>query len=97
MKLIMAALAILATSAEAQTNCAPRARVIERLADQYGESRHGIGLAANRTGIAEIYVNDTSGTWSVVVTLPSGMACMVITGTNYSATTGAPVAQGDPL
>jgi hypothetical protein len=46
--------------AEAQANiCAPRDAVMERLASQYGETRQGIGLAANNADAEEFASAET--------------------------------------
>ena len=74
----------LVTPADAQTRaCAPRERVIERLADRYGETRHTIGLAANNA-IMETFANLETGTWTIIVTLPSGITCLVASGQAFS-------------
>ena len=68
-----------AHSAQAQTNCAERTRVVDRLANQYGESRQSVGVAANNS-VVEVYANDGTGSWSIVVTMPDGRACLVASG-----------------
>lgn len=71
---------IAGTPAAAQTRqCAERERVVERLAGTYGESRQSIGLAANNQ-VMEVFANLESGSWTVTVTLPSGMTCLVASG-----------------
>ncbi len=71
---------ILATGhAFAQQQCADRALVIERLADRYGESRQSIGLGANNS-VIEVFASDETGTWTITVTNPAGMTCLVASG-----------------
>lgn len=60
-------------------NCAERERVVERLSDTYGESRQSIGLAANNQ-VMEVFANLESGSWTVTVTLPSGITCLIASG-----------------
>ena len=60
-------------------NCADRAKVVARLAEGYGESRQAIGLGANNQ-VVETFANLESGTWTVTVTLPNGMTCLVASG-----------------
>ena len=72
----------LASVAEAQgnpRNCAPRDRVIERLATGYGETRQSIGLGANNA-VVEVFASTESGTWTIIVTTTSGLSCMVASG-----------------
>ena len=69
-----------AQSAQAQQrNCAPHAVVLERLADGYGESRQSIALGSNNT-VVETFANTDSGTWTITVTQPGGLTCLVAHG-----------------
>jgi hypothetical protein len=68
------------TPAQAQSNqCATREQVVERLGEKYGETRQSIGLGAN-TGVVEIFASDETGTWTIIITMPSGLACLVASG-----------------
>ena len=64
--------------------CAPREEVIKRLTQTYGETRQGIGIA-RRGAVMEIYASDQSGSWTITVTLPDGMTCLVASGQAYEA------------
>lgn len=76
-------LALGATQVSAQTgNCAPREMVIEQLADTYGESRQSIGLGGQGQ-VVETFASIETGTWTITVTLPSGMTCLVASGQAY--------------
>lgn len=79
--------ALAAAGAEAQTarNCAERASVVERLAEGYGETRQSIGLGANNS-IVEVFASIETGTWTITVTTPAGMTCLVATGQAFEAT-----------
>ena len=83
-KLILAAAAVsfLAFPAFAQSNCAPREMVVARLATGYGETRQGLGLGSGGQ-VVEIYASLDTGTWTITVTLPSGMTCLVASGEGY--------------
>lgn len=65
--------------AEAQQQCADRALVIEHLADTYGESRQSIGLGTNNS-VIEVFASEETGTWTITVTNPSGLTCLVASG-----------------
>ena len=82
------------TSARAQTNCADRAMVVERLAAKYGESRRSVGMAANNS-VVEVYANDGTGSWSIVVTTPNGQSCLVASGMAYEPVAEANLAPGN--
>jgi len=87
---------VLATHAsQAQTaNCGDRTKVVERLASKYGEVRQSMGLAQNN-GVLEVFASPDSGTWTIVITLPSGMTCLVAAGEAFEAVEDAPRATGD--
>jgi hypothetical protein len=62
-----------------QANCGQRSMVVERLQTKYGETRRSVGLAPNN-GVVETYASAESGTWTIVITLPNGMTCLVASG-----------------
>lgn len=75
---------ILNTPAEAQqSRCAERQKVLDQITEKYGESRRGMGLAQNQ-GIVEMYASDETGTWTILLTLPNGMTCLVASGSDYA-------------
>jgi hypothetical protein len=80
---VTAALASIAmTQAQAQApQCAPRAGVIEWLADDYAESRHVMAMGAN--GIVEMFGNVETGTLTLTITRPDGLTCIVASGGNF--------------
>jgi hypothetical protein len=59
--------------------CAPRDDVIARLADRYGETRQSIGLGSNNM-MMELYASHDTGTWTIAVTRPDGLTCLVASG-----------------
>lgn len=63
-------------------NCAPRDAVIDRLAEGYGETRQSIGLGANNA-VVEVFASDETGTWTITVTTPNGLTCLVASGQSY--------------
>ena len=65
--------------AQQARNCAPHAVVLERLADGYGESRQAIALGADNT-VVETFANIDSGSWTITVTQPGGLTCLVAHG-----------------
>jgi hypothetical protein len=89
--LILAAHAALAQGAQ----CAPRDTVTAALGGKYGETRRGIGLAG-QGAVMEVYAADATGTWTILMTLPNGMSCMIASGQGYEAITEDLPAAGDP-
>lgn len=76
---------ILATEvADAQSAppCGQRIAVIERLTTSYGETRQGIGLAANNA-VMEVFASAKTGSWTIILTMANGMTCMIAAGENY--------------
>lgn len=64
---------------QANRNCAPRQIVLERLATKYGETRQSIGLGANNA-VVEIFASTDTGSWTITVTTPEGLTCLVASG-----------------
>lgn len=71
-------------SAQARMVCGERGKIIEHLKAKYGETRRSIGLAEGQ-GIFEVYASDESGTWTIVLTQPSGKTCLMAAGEAYQA------------
>ncbi len=67
------------------TNCAPRHVVLEKLSDQYGESRQSIGIDA-RNVVLEVFASDKTGTWTIIMTASDGMTCVVGSGEAFEST-----------
>lgn len=86
-----------ASSLDAQSrNCAPRDAVLERLADGYGESRQSIGMGANGA-VVEVFANLESGSWTITVTNPHGIACLVASGQSFENLSEALPSKGDDI
>lgn len=79
-------LLIFAAQAFGQTprQCGPRDNVVALLGERYGESRQSIGLAG-RGQVMEVFASLETGTWTITVTLPNGMTCLVASGQSYEA------------
>ena len=85
-------------AAQAQSGwaaCSARDKVIAALVSKYGETRHGIGLAANNT-VMEVFASDRTGTWTIAVTMPSGVTCLVASGSGYEDVVELLPVPGDP-
>ena len=80
----IAAMAAAAPQAYAQSspNCAPREVLAGKLFDKYGEERTAGGLqSANR--LVEIFSSAATGSFTILITLPSGQSCVVFAGENW--------------
>ncbi|MBY6067573.1 hypothetical protein KUW17_12525 [Leisingera aquaemixtae] len=81
--LALAAFAMAAAPAAAQSrNCAPRDIVVKRLAEKYGESRQSIGMGQQGM-VMETFASADTGSWTITVTTPNGMTCLVASGQSY--------------
>lgn len=74
-------------------NCAPRDAVLARLASQYGETRQSIGLGANNE-MVEVFASAETGTWSITVTAPGGLTCLVASGQAFEEVAEVKPAKG---
>lgn len=72
--------AFLPISAHA-ASCAPKALIEEALGTQFGEAAFAMGLAVGN--IVKFFSNPQSGSWTVVVVRPDGIACVVAQGENF--------------
>ncbi len=58
--------------------CTKRENLLSALNSQYREHRQAIGLIS-RNGVLEVFASE-KGTWTVFVTNPKGMSCVVASG-----------------
>lgn len=77
--LALSVAALPATAQTSQRNCAAREAVLDRLATSFGEARQSIGLAQNNA-VVETFASEETGSWTITVTLPSGLTCLVASG-----------------
>lgn len=80
--------------AQQSRNCGPRELVVTRLAEGYGETRQSMGLGANNA-VIEVFASDESGTWTIIVTTPNGMTCLVASGQAFEELAEALPAKGN--
>lgn len=75
--------------AQNQRNCAPRDVVLQRLEQDYGETRQSIGLAS-RGAMIETHASRETGTWTITVTMPNGITCLIASGQSFEALVDGP-------
>ncbi|WP_298296173.1 hypothetical protein [uncultured Litoreibacter sp.] len=84
------------TMAQSNNRCAERQVVLDRLSGKFGEARQSIGMAPNNT-VVEMFASAASGTWTITVTHPNGVTCMVAAGTAFEQVDEElPASLGDP-
>lgn len=74
--MIAVACLVLATPAAAQDQCHPRAVLMEQLADRWGEALISIALTPSGQ-LVETWANTETGTWTLTVTPPGGLTCVI--------------------
>lgn len=81
------------TQAQAPRNCAPRASVVTRLAERYGETRQSVGIGSNNA-MVEVFASEETGSWTILVTMPTGVSCLVASGQSFEEVAEALPAKG---
>jgi len=76
--------------------CGSRDQVSALLSDRYGETRRALGLAGE-AAVMELYASDTTGTWTITLTLPDGRMCLMASGAGYEAVTEERPARGERI
>ena len=87
-------LAATQTQAQPSAKCAPHDRVTAHLAENYNEHRHMLGLTADNI-VLELFVAPATGTWTMTITHPDGITCLIASGTDADLTV-TPSADFDP-
>lgn len=70
-------------------NCAPRHVIVARLEEGYGETRQSIGLGGNNS-LMELFASAETGTWTIALTLPNGLTCLMASGQAFETTPNSP-------
>ncbi len=71
------------TASAAPQACAKRTDAVTHLASKYEEAPVAIGIA-NNGGVLEVLSSD-KGSWTILVTMPNGVSCMLATGQSWEA------------
>lgn len=96
--LAAAATLIVAQPAASQGRlCGQRDQVVEQLKSVHGEYRQNVGLQPNAR-VMETFANPETGSWTILVSLPSGLSCLVAAGEAYQVDAAdiASSAEDDP-
>lgn len=88
--------ACLPTTLNAQSNCAARDTVVQKLETGYGESFAGGGLQ-NAKSVFEVWFSEEKGTWTILMTRSDGTSCIMASGTNWrEGVSGVKKPEGTP-
>lgn len=74
--------ALAASAAAAQPQCNDRTQVLELLAKKYKEAPVASGVT-NNGGLVEVLTDAKGGTWTIIVTTPQGVSCLVAAGEGW--------------
>lgn len=83
--------AAMGTASAAPHACAKRTDAVSHLATKYEEAPVAMGIA-NNGGVLEV-LSSEKGSWTILVTMPNGVSCMLATGQSWEAVT--PILKGD--
>lgn len=72
----------IALPAAAQTICGERTEIVRHLDQNYKENTVALGLAENG-GLLEVLASEETGTWTIIVTRPTGDSCVMATGQSW--------------
>ena len=70
------------SAARAEPQCNTRESVLRQLAEKYGEAPVAIGVTHNGA-LMEVIAQPGGRTWSIVITSPQGMSCLVAAGEGW--------------
>ena len=82
MKKLLLALALFAGSSSilaAQMLCVDRVDMLDRLASEYGEELIEVKMMEEH-GLLEVLKSRSKGTWTLLLTKPGGISCVLATG-----------------
>ena len=74
--------------------CLARADVVARLAETYGEVQQFMALSNGPGDMVEMFGNPETGSWTLLLTSPQGVSCLMAAGAMWEAVTPPP--SGDP-
>ncbi|MGM0584772.1 MAG: hypothetical protein ACQEUZ_08975 [Pseudomonadota bacterium] len=67
-----------------------------RLSSAYGEQRRGYGLEEEQAGgVVELWASEETGSWTLILTTPEGLACLLASGRHWTPEDVAKLT-GDP-
>jgi hypothetical protein len=67
----------------AEPTCVDRSQVVEHLAQRYHETPVAVGVASNG-GLIEVLASREGDSWTIIITMPNGVACMVAAGRDWA-------------
>lgn len=97
-----AALALVLVGTQTEVNAQPqppqcntRDSIIEQLGTKYSEKRVALGVTASG-GLIEVLASRDGKTWTMIITSPSGMSCLIQAGEGWRNFEFPGTKYGDP-
>jgi hypothetical protein len=88
-------LALVATRSEARVACNTRDQVVKALGEQFDEVPVANGVTQGGQ-LMEVFAS-TQGTWTLILSLPTGQSCLVANGDEWDNSTGDAATRGPAL
>ena len=80
--IVVAVLAVPGMAVAAPMACSARADVLTKLASKYHERLSSMALTSDGR-LLEVTKSDDGATWSILITTPKGISCLVAAGGNW--------------
>lgn len=81
--LMIATVMLLPITAYAEPECMARAILVEQLAENFKEAPQFVGLD-NSGNLLEVWVSHDNPSWTVLVSYPERVSCLLAVGSNFS-------------
>jgi hypothetical protein len=65
-----------------QPSCDTRDNILQKLSKKYKESPVAIGVT-NNGRLVEVLTTENGSTWSIIISSPNGLSCLVAAGENW--------------
>ncbi len=79
---LISGLILFGASASAQVPCTQRTEIVTELAGKYKEVPVAIGVTS-KGHLVEVLSSENGRTWTIIVTTPDGMSCVVSVGEGW--------------
>ena len=93
--IVVAVLLFVASAAHGQIMCAERSTVLTHFGAKYKEGPVAMGLASN--GAVLEVLTSVKGSWTIIVTGPTGKTCIVASGEAWQIMDRVLIAKGDSI
>ena len=80
--IILLLAAALAIPANAAPSCGPRKEIVADLGQQFREAPVALGLSNDGT-VIEVLTTENGSTWTIMVSRPDGVSCLVAAGASW--------------